>query len=353
MIRIILPFLVYTGLTATAAFAAKRPFGKVLPVTMCMSGLVMYLSQYIFSSFSPGAYLLALLSLLSVLFLAYRGRKGERAGAPVLTPGLAAFAVIYLGAFLFLYKRHFTDWDEYSHWGIMIKESLRLDRFYCVPESRVMWHRDYPPFTCMLEVFWCRLAGYSEGKVSMAMQVFTLSFIIPPLSETLYEGKRPGRRNIAEMILGAAVLELLVLLLVLYADLWWQRIIHSILPDLLLGTMFAYLCLKILLRDDCRWQDTAALTAVSASLVLVKQVGAAFLMTALLLLYLKDILWSAKKQVPLRKLLPEALVHHYSLHLSDAVLPSYHQCNQRAAAVCAGPHDDRRRPEQFDPRDRV
>jgi len=307
VIRIILPFLVYTGLTATAAFAAKRPFGKVLPVTMCMSGLVMYLSQYIFSSFSPGAYLLALLSLLSVLFLAYRGRKGERAGAPVLTPGLAAFAVIYLGAFLFLYKRHFTDWDEYSHWGIMIKESLRLDRFYCVPESRVMWHRDYPPFTCMLEVFWCRLAGYSEGKVSMAMQVFTLSFIIPPLSETLYEGKRPGRRNIAEMILGAAVLELLVLLLVLYADLWWQRIIHSILPDLLLGTMFAYLCLKILLRDDCRWQDTAALTAVSASLVLVKQVGAAFLMTALLLLYLKDILWSAKKQVPLRKLLPEAL----------------------------------------------
>lgn len=300
IIMVLVPYVFYSGFTALIAILSKRSFGRALPVTMCLSGIVIYISQYLFGTFFAGVIGMAIAAGLSVVLACLRRNREQHMVTSVFTAGFAAFTVTYVFAFLLLYKKSFTDWDEFTHWGIMVKESLRLDRFYCVPESRVMWHKDYPPFTCMIEVLWSRLAGWSEWQVTMAMQVFTLSFIIPPFMERLYEDTKICRKNVLKILCTAVSLEIIVLLLEFSLDLWGQRIIHSILPDVLLGVMFAYLCLEVVLREHIDWQSTVALTIVSSSLVLVKQVGIAFFMTALLLLYMKDILMLRRGQLDIR-----------------------------------------------------
>lgn len=44
------------------------------------------------------------------------------------------------------YKRCFSNWDELSHWGKMVKEMLRTDLFYSENISDLLVHKDYPPF---------------------------------------------------------------------------------------------------------------------------------------------------------------------------------------------------------------
>ena len=285
-IRGFLPFIVYTFLTAGAALFFQRSFGSVLPVVMCWTALVLYVSQYLCSSFFPGFFLIMLLMAAGIALLIIEKAKGGGRLRYVLTPGITSFTLMFFLAGFFLFRKEFTNWDEFSHWGMMVKESLRLDRFYCIPESRLMWHKDYPPFTCLINVFWCSLSGFSEGKATMAMQMLTFSFMLPWLSEVLTETAEVCKKHKGCGLLVAATLELLFLMAEFSFDLMKQRLIHSILPDALLAFGFAYLCLSILLWERLEWFEIASLVIVSTALVMTKQSAMSFFMLFLFLLLL-------------------------------------------------------------------
>ena len=83
----------------------------------------------------------------------------------IFSIGLISFISIYVLYIILDYKRRFTTFDEWYHWGMMVKESLRLDKFYSVAESNLHIHKDYPPFISILEVIFCKFSGgYSESK---------------------------------------------------------------------------------------------------------------------------------------------------------------------------------------------
>ncbi|HAB95133.1 MAG TPA: hypothetical protein DCF49_10360, partial [Lachnospiraceae bacterium] len=146
--------------------------------------VILYLSQYLLGSFTPGLYLLYLAAAASVpLILAANG--GISANRKYLLTGglwayigcLAVIAVMDAG-------RLFISWDEFMHWGKMVKEMIRLDRFYCVTESTLYRHKDYPPFIALLEYAWCRIGGkYSEPHVAQALHLLNVSLIVPYLFE--------------------------------------------------------------------------------------------------------------------------------------------------------------------------
>lgn len=295
---ILCPVLLWCALNSLTVRLFRVRFGCAMPFTLTAAVTLLYFSQLLLHSWQPGFYLLLLLALAGAVCLFLPGARRE----DVFSPGLAAFLLICLLAALLCFRRRFTDFDEFWHWGPMLKESLRLDRFYSVPASRLIIHKDYPPFPAIQELIWIKAAGrYSEAVALMAVLVQDLSLLVLPLTERLCRGQSGGGR-LRGLLRGAVCGGLLSLLLLLLLDAFdYAHVLYTILADIPLAVMFGWGLLQILEGGPYRSRfGLAQLAAAGCLLVMTKQAGLAMLLV-LWLMYL--LLGLAGKELPVKKLL--------------------------------------------------
>lgn len=189
---IIIPFLCTLCSAGTAVVLSKRKFDEVLPLVMMGSALLIYLSGFL-EDLRIGYWLCAAFAgAFPILLLVGKMRKRKWAMRPsdFFTPGLVIFCALFVFLFVLNIKRQFTVWDEFMHWGPMVKEMFRLDRFYSVAESVIPMHKDYPPVISILQLFWCKMAGeYREGYLYISLQLLTFSMFLPALSSLKFRKK--------------------------------------------------------------------------------------------------------------------------------------------------------------------
>ena len=219
MVWAILPLIL--GITYLIVLIGKEKFGYSVPISIILISLFLYFSQIAFSTFTIGIVLFIGLGIIGcVLGLAsatscikYTGFKESK--DLFFTPGLYGFIVVFLFALLIYGGRHFTSWDELSHWGLMVKEMVRLDRFYIIPEARHMAHKDYPPIIQIFEFLICKFAGgYSEGKASTGIQLVLLSFLVPSFMEKFGGVKAQAlwKKALYNLLTGMLILTVTVLI---------------------------------------------------------------------------------------------------------------------------------------------
>lgn len=218
MVWAILPLVL--GITYLIVLISKEKFGYSVPISVIVISLFLYFSQIIFSTFYVGIIGFALFGLIGIIFaiLSMTGcvktSRFNRSVELFFSPGFYGFIVVFLFALLAYGGRHFSSWDELSHWGPMVKEMFRLDRFYIIPEARDMAHKDYPPIIQLFELMVCKFSGtYSEGKASMGIQIVLLSFLTPPMMEKFGGSKAlgKGRRGLFNLLIGMLLLSITVL----------------------------------------------------------------------------------------------------------------------------------------------
>ena len=279
------PILLYCGLNSIFLQVSKKRFGETIPITIIISVLLYYFCQFLFKTFTIGWILLLVISAAGYILLILIKDNRKR----FFSSGLCVFLIICCMASVWNYHRDFMDFDEFWHWGMMVKESIRLDRFYCVEESRMVIHKDYPPFLPILEMIWVKAAGhYSEGIITTAVHVLILSCICPPLAEKLlvqnYEKK--GNFIIRIFRICATSMMLLVIVVLTVFSLDYQKIYQTILADVTLGILFAYGMILIACEDIFKISyGYFSLILTGIALLLTKQAGIAIL-PILWLLYL-------------------------------------------------------------------
>lgn len=180
--NIVFPFVALFILNGSTVLLTKRSFGKCLPVTMMGIVYVLYFSQIFFNTFLHGFIVIGLFPVIILALVVCRRIVPEY--ELILTDGLTAFIIIYI----FFNILNFNKWvlicDEFTHWGPMVKEMVRLDRFYCVPESILRIHKEYPPFLSLFEFFWVKICGnYSEMGATTALNVFEFLIITASILE--------------------------------------------------------------------------------------------------------------------------------------------------------------------------
>ena len=280
---IVLPLIL--GITFIIVFLGKEKFGYSVPVSIIISSLLLYFSQIIFSTFSVGLYtfiiagisgcLLALVSAIGV-------EKSSRFKDAILlyfSPGFYAFIILFFFAFIAYGERYFSAWDELSHWGPMVKEMIRLDRFYIVSEARPMAHRDYAPIIQLFEYLICRFSGgYSEGKASVGVQLVQLSFVAPVLMEKIGGYKS---ENIRKKIGFNLILGFLAVVLTVLVFLWFDRsdIYRTIMNDCAVCAVGVY-TLNLSLDEDILTDKTKRCYLILSMfyLPLCKQIAMAFVL---------------------------------------------------------------------------
>jgi len=126
----------------------------------------------------PATYLLYVIGWAGALYFMYSTIQGRR-----LNP--EPDSVILVGAalvmFLWLYRVNsggaYRGWDEFSHWGSVIKAIYGANTFHF--ESNPLYFQDYPPGTALFSYFVLKLLGYSESGAYFSYAVILLAFALP------------------------------------------------------------------------------------------------------------------------------------------------------------------------------
>ncbi|MCR5774422.1 MAG: hypothetical protein K6G42_05000 [Lachnospiraceae bacterium] len=265
--NIFIPFLTLIILNTALVTVTKKSFGKCLPVTMMGIVYILYFSQFFFNTFKYGLFLIFLFPVVVLVPVLLRRIKPDK--ELIITDGLIVFVLIYV----FFTVLNFNKWilicDEYTHWGMMVKEMLRLDRFYCVPGSRLGPHREYPPFMALFELFWVKICGnYSEMGTTTALDVFQVSIVAAPLLDRKCDLR--GNAWLRSFFKVFAVL----LIIVIFDP---YCVLTTVYKDLSLPLIFAYSV--SLLLDGSAFASAFGLAGFALSLgalISAKELGVAF-----------------------------------------------------------------------------
>ncbi len=159
-------------------FALAAPFfmlsaAATLYLTSLVDGLLIGLAALILASVSGYV-------LLAREFYLAKTKPGRHRLADLVGWSFLAFTALYLIMMLVFFRKNLTVWDDFSHWGPMLTETVRTDTLYSFPSEVTSAHRDYPPVPTLMEYFGCKIAGgYSEPMAMLALSVFTLAFLMP------------------------------------------------------------------------------------------------------------------------------------------------------------------------------
>lgn len=267
---LIIPLIYFLLFNGTLTVVFKKKFGECLPLTLVITTLIMFISQLLFKTFNVGFYLNIFVAVLFPILLGYFkfiAKKKLELKENYFTKGFFIFVLLYLFVMILDFNRTFSQWDELSHWGVMVKEMFRLDKFYSVDASTLMVHKDYPPFASLFELFWCKLTNtYSESGLISSIHLFEFSLFIPAIAENKIKGNKLN--FIIKGILGIALMYLLLTVLDT------ANILNTIYIDIFMMILFAYsFYLVISAKEPTSNFNIFKLVLALVSLVLTKQMG--------------------------------------------------------------------------------
>lgn len=199
---------------------------------------------------------------------------------------LTLFTSLYTLVFLFDYNRGFTHWDEMSHWGPMVKETLRLEQLYSIEASKLGFHKDYPPIKTIFESIWCTLSGgYAEKYIYKALHMMILSILL--VMAIPFE-KTEESFSIKKILTYALRLVPYLMICIIFT-LNDGDIFSTIYADGILAIVAA-LCLYIILSmHEYGWREYFIQAIPLSFLMLTKQIGFEYYLLCILLLIF--VLW--------------------------------------------------------------
>lgn len=239
-----IPIIYFILANGLIVILSNKNFEKCLPITIMLSTFTLYASQLLFKTFKIGFLINILLPVAFLLIFLKKYRIKEIADfkTKFFSNGFFLFIIIYICIYFFDLHRVFTKWDEFSHWGVMVKEMYRLDRFYTIKASTLMAHKDYPPIIQLFELFYSKLSGgYKEAYLEMAVHLLNLSLFIPFISKI-----KPNNKK--KWLLKTIIIITSIFLIYLLFD--RHNIINTIYVDYTMSIATAYLLATIIIEKD-------------------------------------------------------------------------------------------------------
>ena len=286
----ILPLPFFICLNFACIFFTKKKFGFCIPFTLIISSLTLYFSQLLCNTYRVGYYALLAAALFGIVSFIIISVKEKRITENYFSTGFWVFLIIFAFYVVVDLNRTFLIFDEYYFWGPALKESLRLDSFYSDPSAN-LWmsiHKDYPPFMTVFEVLWCKLGrGFSESGATLSVHVFNLGILlcwpIEKISEKLH-------KNPFWKMLYAFMFLIMFLMLILFLDPYGERVSTSILVDITVPLLFVASMFIIYSKEAYGSVfGVVSVSAIFSAVLLTKQAGIFFVLTAELYLMIKVI----------------------------------------------------------------
>lgn len=173
----ILSIIWFFSISLLLAYYLNKKQGETYVLSIIVSGLVLYIGGLI-KHISFAYYISWIIIALLIIIVLIR-RKGKELIKHIDQFAAISFSAVLLILFVIYQNVAFRYTDEFMHWGPMVREMARIDRFYCASESNLLVHKDYPPFFSLVELLFCLFKGeYVEKYLYIGLMSFVYSIIL-------------------------------------------------------------------------------------------------------------------------------------------------------------------------------
>ena len=283
----IIPLLYFLLANGFFVILFKENFGKCIPITLMVSSFTYFISQFLFSTFKYGFIINLLIAISFIIILIIQKIKQKNINefkVNYLSTGFYIFVAIYFLIYIFYYNNAFTTWDEFSHWGYMIKGMLKYDSFYteCLLDLN---HRDYPPIIQLFELFYVNLSlGFKEAYLTRSIHLLSLSLFIPAICNEIKNSNQNKENKIIKNFVKGLLISIVIFLTLLFFD--QHKIINTIYIDYLIAIICAYLLYLVFLEKELFSNFFLINLSIGFSfLLLTKQISICFYLMILFLYF--------------------------------------------------------------------
>ncbi len=299
---IILPFL-YTSLCLLALSSIVNiKLLKLLPISIVVSILIFYV-LCIFLNIDYAFLILNIIIFIFFIYFLYKLflKKDKDLLKIIKDKDNLWIMILYVFVIFINFNKGFNGWDDYSHWGVMVKESLRLNKLYSVNESMLTIHKDYPPLQTLYQIIWVKLCnGYSEAYLLRASLFLSLSFLVSFIEKN----------------------KLINIVIVLITSCFFKEIsflmYQTIYTDPILAISIAY-CIIILVNEKNNIIKIISLIF----LIMIKQIGFVFFVLCLAIYFFNKLLNKNKINISdiLLVVLPCIFYKSWGIYISQFLMP--------------------------------
>lgn len=295
----IIIFLIIASISACLAKIFNKKIDITIPISVMLIVLIIFPFGF-FNRLDIGVYVVEAIATIALLYLIYKFIKSiikKEVGKffkNLFTPGLAVYMLFYIYFIYLNINRLFSSWDEFSHWGLIVKNMYIFNSYGTNPETIVSF-RDYPPFTAIFEFFSQKVVNsYSEGRIIIAMNLLYISMMIPILKNIEW------KKGLCKLLIYIPIIFILPLFM-------YSNFYTTIYVDGLLGIFMAYILYTYFsMKNDVTKHLGICLGLIS--LPLIKSAGSG-LAIFILIIILVDIIYQYKKSNHDKKLFHKNLIY--------------------------------------------
>ncbi len=292
--RFLIPFLYSVMLGSVWSMWSGKKFSSSLAPAFMTHILLIFFSGLIFNRLSIGIYAGIIITfIMFTIYIVKNLISGKNNSVNILNyskdlwnNGLMIFTFLYIFCFITNQDKKFISWDEFSHWGMFLKESLRLDSFYC-NSPLYFAHKDYVPSITLFETLWCRLSlRFSESDAYRAIQIFMYAMLLP-MFEHFSECK--------DKLIRFCAVAFVSLVQLIFSTATAFFFYHSIYPDVAVGILFYWCVYEAYRKNNDDGYQLAILTIGLSVLVLSKMTAMALLPLVVVMIIAKHFFISQKR----------------------------------------------------------
>lgn len=262
----------------------NKRFEEIIPITIF--GIIMILYVFgLFGCLRLGVNLIIIITLILyilVFYEIYKQRNFKCFLSNLFTPAFAIWVFTLLFLFILHKNRLLINWDEFSHWGDVVKVMYNIDDFSTSSKSLSLF-QDYPPGLSLFQYFFQVLNGeFKESLLYITYQIIPISLYLSFLRTTSW--KNPCK----------IIISIIIVLLVPLA--FNSGYLKSIYVDALLGMLAGYI-FAIIYTDKKNMFFWVKLSLSLAVLILLKDAAKLFAIAALVMVFIlcaKKITWVKK-----------------------------------------------------------
>lgn len=120
-------------------------------------------------------YIIFFLGLIIFLTMLIKIYKSKLSLIQLWSPGILFFTFLVFIFVLLLHNSMLTYYDNFSHWGLIVKEMITKDTL--PDDSTIITYRNYPPGTAIFIYYVVKIIGFSESMALIAQSLLTASFL--------------------------------------------------------------------------------------------------------------------------------------------------------------------------------
>lgn len=268
MLSVVIFFLLISSGSVLCSAVFNKKYEEVLPIA-CSAIVLILFGFGMFNMLEVGVIILCIMgiSCYIVAFVWSIKHKIVRQWlANIFTMSFGIFVILCLVSVYCFRGKLLHSWDEFTHWGTVVKEMILLNDFGTNPEANLLCST-YPPgiglFQYLLEKIYIWVTGnaFSEELLYMAYQIFMYAYLVPFIGTKI-------KNNIFYGLVS-------MVLIFLAPFFFYQEVYSTIYVDPLIGILAGVGLATVLWgkKDVLNWLQ---IMAVCSMLVLVKDAGILF-----------------------------------------------------------------------------